>query len=446
MLKLIVTRVECLTCLSDVPISKSAKLACKHRMCNSCLRRIFTMSVSDPQHMPPKCCTQDHIPLKHVEKLFDLRFKKKWNLKYQEYTTKNRVYCPARGCGEWIKPSHIHTDTSGGSNTGRKYGKCTRCRTKVCTTCNGKWHTSRECPKDEATQQFAEIAKKEGWQRCFSCLATVELKEGCNHMTCRCQAEFCMMCGLKWKTCDCPWFTYEAVENDRLNHMDIRQRIPIPGVIPNPALGYQEELDRRREQERRDENLARRMQVLGLDGADDNNFVFPPPPPVPAHVMNQDFLRRVADIHSATYNAANADAVATTLAGLTYPPPRPPVPPLALRLRPRITTERQSPPPRLPLRVHSTASRQYNNRPTVRASERLVPSRVLVDYESEAQRHLPNPILGQANLSTASTVVAETDSPHEIRRHGSRHSAMAGLTRGSGEGRVDEWRRHVGKD
>lgn len=31
-------------------------------------------------------------------------------------------------------------------------------------------------------------------------------------------------------------------------------------------------------------------------------------------------------------------------------------------------------------------------------------------------------------------------------RTGARHSAMAGLTRGSGEGRVDEWRRHIGEE
>ena len=192
-----------MTCLSDAPISKTAKLSCGHWMCHSCLRRIFTMSVTDPQHMPPKCCTSDHIPLKHVDKLFDLKFKKTWNQKYQEYTTKNRIYCPAKGCGEWIKPSHIFIDQSGGANGGRKYGKCARCRTKVCCTCNGRWHRSRECPKDEATQRFVEVAKKEGWQRCFNCSAMVELKEGCNHMTCRCRAEFCMICGLKWKTCDC---------------------------------------------------------------------------------------------------------------------------------------------------------------------------------------------------------------------------------------------------
>lgn len=66
--------VECLTCgADDVPSGQSAKLECGHRMCNDCLKRIFEMSVKDPAHMPPKCCTKQSIPLKNVDKLFDVR-------------------------------------------------------------------------------------------------------------------------------------------------------------------------------------------------------------------------------------------------------------------------------------------------------------------------------------------------------------------------------------
>jgi hypothetical protein len=146
-------------------------------MCHSCLRRIFKLSVTDPQHMPPKCCTSDHIPLKHVEKLFKTDFKKRWNQKYQEYNTKNRIYCPARRCGEWIQPANIR------SEGGKKYGKCGKCKTKVCALCNGKWHGKKDCPKDEETNKLLETAKEAGWQRCYNCRTMVELKEGCNHMT-----------------------------------------------------------------------------------------------------------------------------------------------------------------------------------------------------------------------------------------------------------------------
>ncbi|KAK2865099.1 hypothetical protein FQN49_003914 [Arthroderma sp. PD_2] len=259
-------RVTCLTCMSDdIPVSKSAKLACSHRLCHSCLKRIFTLSITDPQHMPPRCCTSDHIPLKHVEKLFHYKFKLKWNKKYREYTTKNRIYCPSRGCGRWITPANIFTDTSSGGTGGRKYGICGRCKTKVCCICNGKWHKDKDCPKDEASIKFAEVAEQEGWQRCFSCSAMVELKEGCNHITCRCTAQFCIVCGSEWKTCDCPWFNYS----------DTPELPDILGDLGRPATGqadlrqpfhYQEEIDLRRRQEERDEAIARQLQrSLDLD-------------------------------------------------------------------------------------------------------------------------------------------------------------------------------------
>lgn len=163
----------------DLPVHKTAKLGCGHRMCHSCIKRQFTLSVSDPQHMPPRCCSAEHIPLKYVERLFDDKFKKLWNKKYQEYTTGNRTYCPRKGCGEWIKPGKVRMDLT----SGMKYARCGQCQTKVCVLCNSKFHTRRECPNDEETNRLVQMAKDQGWQRCYSCKAVVELKEGCNHMT-----------------------------------------------------------------------------------------------------------------------------------------------------------------------------------------------------------------------------------------------------------------------
>lgn len=175
--KRLVYRVECVACLGDVPTSKAPRLKCGHRMCHACLRRHFELSITDPQLMPPRCCTDDQISLRHVEKLFDTRFKRNWNRKYHEFTTQNRLYCPSRDCGEWIKPSQIRDEGN------RQSARCPYCKMKVCVTCNGKWHSSFDCPRDEATQQFLRHAKKEGLQRCYNCKHMVEKEHGCNHMT-----------------------------------------------------------------------------------------------------------------------------------------------------------------------------------------------------------------------------------------------------------------------
>jgi len=147
-------------------------------MCHPCLKEAFKHSIKDPQTMPPKCCDANHIPLQLVEGLFDDVFKKRWNQKYAEFMTRNRLYCPSTRCEEWVRPEDIRRDRDG-----RSYGKCPRCKTKICCACNGKWHHSSECPRDEETNQFLEQARREGWQRCHRCKAMVELKEGCNHMT-----------------------------------------------------------------------------------------------------------------------------------------------------------------------------------------------------------------------------------------------------------------------
>lgn len=247
-------------------------------MCKSCLKRSFKLSVKDPAQMPPRCCTSDCIPLKHVDNLFDVNFKKTWNQKFHEFSTRNRVYCPGKRCGRWIRPDQIQRH-----HNGRKVGKCGGCQTRVCCDCNNRWHGSDPCPADEETNQILQQAKEEGWQRCFNCRNMVELKEGCNHMTCRCGAEFCMICGLKWKTCECPWFNYDNIDGDHLDHMQIpepmidRDRLgprsapatprldPRRGVSPGHTLrprptNYDEDLLARRFQERHDEEFARRLQ------------------------------------------------------------------------------------------------------------------------------------------------------------------------------------------
>lgn len=362
------------------------------------------MSVTDPAHMPPKCCTSEHIPLKHVDKLFDQKFKVAWNRKFTEYTTRNRIYCPSKGCGEWIKPNHITIEQ------GRKVGKCKKCGIKVCGTCNNRMHTSKECPKDEATKQFVEIAKREGWQKCYNCKAMVELKEGCNHMTCRCTAEFCMICGNKWKTCDCPWFNYEAVEADRLLHMNIGQarRVYADGGGRAP-LRYQEEMDRRREQEQRDEVIARRMQVLGLDEAPNDmagyNNAYHETVGIgnaAGHFLNQDFRHQPNDFPSGNLQQAAQVTIEGLFTGgihgrenplppppfeiLPQPPPPPHSHPHPLPLP--LNTDQINRPDRL-LRQHSAASRAYNNAPSTRPSERVIPRRRATDYSAEAARHRP---------------------------------------------------------
>ncbi|KAI9832731.1 MAG: hypothetical protein M1826_001290 [Phylliscum demangeonii] len=409
-----VKRVTCLTCLSDdIAASKAARLPCGHIMCNACLKRIFVLSVSDPQHMPPRCCTRDHIPLKHVDRLFSVKFKMLWNRKYQEFTTKNRIYCPSRGCGEWIKPSNIYADPAAGP--GRKSGFCSRCKTKVCCLCNGKWHGRRDCPKDEETQAFVEIAKREGWQRCHNCSAMIELKEG------RCNAEFCMICGAKWKTCNCPWFNYEQVEADRRNHL---HGAPPP---PPPPLDYRAELGHRQRQEAADELLARRLQTLNVDLEHDpyrGGPVTAPEPLDPAHFRRMWYGGDAGRVPA--HAAARSPRAPEGRSAAPGPPGR------HSDVSPSGTRTLDP-----PMRAHSHASRPDHPPPTprLRASGRVMPARISANHVTEYVVRLP-----EEPSRRPSATRSRRRPDHDPRRR----SVLAGLARGQAQGgRVDAWLQHV---
>ena len=437
-------KVECLTCLTDEPLSKTTHLPCGHNLCNACMKRLFNLSITDPTQMPPKCCDPSKpIELTKIEHLFDRSFKRKWNKKFAEYTTKNRLYCPTRGCGAWIEPRYIFLDRSAGPNGGRRYGVCKSCKTRVCCTCNNKYHTSRECPKDPATQEFLKTAKEQGWQRCYSCKATVELVHGCNHMTCRCGAEFCMVCGIKWKGCACVLFDDTMIDRDRQEHLQgepawLRDGWAIPGVWD--AFGGDPIMNRQnhREQERRDEELERLFQAMGLDQENNNNAnqndVHVREYGVgnaAGHFMNEHFVRRAHEILTANYNPAQNRAAERLVAEVRRnaqwnaapPPPRP---------APEPARPHQRPHPPRPLRRHSTISRTATNNNNTNNDNR---NRNQINSHPHRRSALDH--LDQANGAGPATSDSGTGS-------GRRASTMAGIDRGqSGDGRVDEWRRHV---
>lgn len=250
-----------------------------------------------------------------------------------------------------------------------------------------------------------------------------------------------MICGLKWKTCDCPWFNYEAVETDRLNHMNIPQPRRVPEEMGrNVPRAYHEELNRRHEEDRRDEALHH-LQALGLDdryGAPNvDDYLVGGPRDIlgignaAGHFLNEDFVRRAT--HALGRDAGSADNVAqwlvdehrTNLAAAEPPPERQRQQP-SHTVRARLGGGARTLPP---LRHHSVASRLYNNDPHTRASERVVPRRVRTDYAIEAARHRPN-------------VEDELREMHD-QDHGRRHSAMAGLTANTQEGRIGAWLEYV---
>jgi len=146
--------------------------------------------------------------------------------KHAEFTAKDPLYCPLSSCSMLLS-----TDISNLRATGAETKICESCSTSVCMTCRQSHPTSTICPEDAASLAVVELAREEGWQRCTSCSRYVELRQGCNHMTCVCTHQFCYVCGVHWKNCDCPQW-----EETRL-FAAAERRVPAVAVAARNAPG-----------------------------------------------------------------------------------------------------------------------------------------------------------------------------------------------------------------
>lgn len=245
-----------------------------------------------------------------------------------------------------------------------------------------------------------------------------------------------MICGLKWKSCNCPWFNYEAVEADRLNHMQVpegadQEQRPHRVRRPRPN-NYNDEINQRRRQERADEELARRLQRATMVDDDDDDGDYQGGigdihglGNGAGHFMNQDYIRAAHNILTGTYDQATV--AANYVMGLAQARGAPPPPGQRRAGQPYPVAQ---PPPRPPpvLRRHTIREQAYNSQ-AIRPSDRVVPRRTRTDYASEAAVHNP-----------AGRNTQESHSPHEELRP----AVLAGLG-GSGRGssRVNAWRSHI---
>ncbi|KAJ6486832.1 hypothetical protein C8R45DRAFT_996149 [Mycena sanguinolenta] len=118
-------------------------------------------------------------------------------------STLNLIYCPHKGCDETFDADDVAPAPSGVKHAATLV-QCPRCRGSLCKSCKAIWHENLTCAQYQAlplTERapedvaFANLAAQEKWRRCPKCSAMVELKFGCNHITCICKHHFCYTCG-----------------------------------------------------------------------------------------------------------------------------------------------------------------------------------------------------------------------------------------------------------
>ncbi|CAN8097457.1 unnamed protein product [Discula destructiva] len=213
---------QCVICMGNFPEHNTARAPCGDSYCRPCLVELFTRSLTDESLFPPRCHGQ-HIPAETHRDLLGAPLLGRFLAQKLEFETPNRTYCYRPQCTAFIPPQFVHDEVA----------RCVRCGDSTCAICKKRTH-SGDCPEDTATQDLLSFAQEAGWQRCYSCRRLVELRTGCNHITCRCNAQFCYVCAAPWKTCDCEqWHEERLLE--RANVLVDRERAQVPAAVPAPV-------------------------------------------------------------------------------------------------------------------------------------------------------------------------------------------------------------------
>ncbi|KAK4445275.1 putative RING finger protein [Podospora aff. communis PSN243] len=183
----------CLACCDEFPLFKGVScMGCSHHYCPDCIESLFRASITDETLFPPKCCGQP-ISIDLCRHILPVDFRGQFHAKKIEFETPNRTYCSQPSCSTFIPLGAIKGDV----------GTCVKCSATTCSLCKKPAHSTTDCPDDPAARELMRLAEAEKWRKCSSCSRYVELTIGCNHITCRCGAQFCYECGETWKRCRC---------------------------------------------------------------------------------------------------------------------------------------------------------------------------------------------------------------------------------------------------
>jgi len=170
-------------------------LACDHRHCRGCMRKVLKKALVDRSLLPLKCCNLP-IDMNCSRSLLSKQeaYRLAWQLDEVEAT--NKMFCPTCNC-------FLNLDLVDASEAS---DYLCMCGTMICTVCRTAAHRGLTCREYEAAMTGSddllfELSRPLGWKQCPRCRSMIEKVSGCDHMTCgQCTHEFCYRCLGAWRS------------------------------------------------------------------------------------------------------------------------------------------------------------------------------------------------------------------------------------------------------
>ncbi|KAL3131227.1 hypothetical protein ABBQ38_000525 [Trebouxia sp. C0009 RCD-2024] len=217
---------SCTICLEDVPQTNIHVIGgCLHRFCTTCLQTHIHSKLEDRQFpipCPHPSCT---TAITTDECDMTLRSSQDRQLLAQLAAEASipeacKFYCPYPTCSSLMVAEQTGPNTS---------AECPACHRLLCLWCRtpctpakhvekprkaskqarshgSSSHSSSSSQQDQQQQaaktddgSLMQLAKQCRWRQCQRCKHMIELAHGCNHMKCRCGAEFCYQCGAEYR-------------------------------------------------------------------------------------------------------------------------------------------------------------------------------------------------------------------------------------------------------
>lgn len=211
------TDFSCNICFEEMELKDICWLEnCDHKFCKTCMISFIKFGIDNSQ-LDFKCpVTECKLPIyfHHIKEILlgDIHGEK-YIEKYDKllldrtlHKMDDIVYCPNEKCS-------IPCPRNGTEDM----VNCSTCNLKFCFKCQQKWHSGFTCEAYQKWREqfkeydgsFLDWVKGSDAKQCPSCKFWVQRIDGCDHMTCRCECEFCYECGGLYGSCDCE-FCYEC--------------------------------------------------------------------------------------------------------------------------------------------------------------------------------------------------------------------------------------------